>query len=125
MASRMDDVGALYELTRFDARAADAHLESHRADVCSGKNSSKQLVTDAVTKTLNGGFTDQIWKQLEAVLIEMPMLEDRFEAHGEEVPSGATWKDAAACALNALKDLRAKREEVEAEVVARVCDVQG
>merc|ERR1719181_2046219 len=68
MASRMDDVGALYELTRFDARSADAHLESHRTDVCSGTASSKQLVTDAVVKTLKGGFADQIWKQLEAVL---------------------------------------------------------
>jgi len=125
MASRMNDVDALYELARFDARAADAHLEPHRANICNSKTSSEQLVDDTVKMAMQGGFTDQIWKQLEAVFIEMPMLEDRFEAHGEEVPNGATWKDAAARALKALKDVSDKRDDLKAEVVARVCNAEA
>merc|ERR1719473_175707 len=46
----------------------------------------------------------------------------RFVAHGEEVPNGKTWKDAAARAFNALKDLRGHSDEIEAEVVARMCN---
>merc|ERR1719502_1099090 len=43
IASRMTDTSALYELSRFDIRSADAEMKANRSTICSGTEAGKEV----------------------------------------------------------------------------------
>jgi len=116
LAARMKDGDAFSILLQADAKSA-ADTEEHRSQICAGGMQSRKLLL----KAMNDGFATQTWNQLTAVYKELIMLEDRFFAHGHEVPSDRTWHEAANMTADAFNASIFQRNDIESEVLKDLC----
>jgi len=119
LSARIADAGYFYDLARTDALTTD--LEPNRAEICSGSAAGKEVAAKAVNKSLATGFAAQTWSQLESVVYELPMLEDRFFAHGHEVPGDKSWDEAVQKSWKAANAAFKAGDSLVAEAIDRLC----
>jgi hypothetical protein len=115
LASKIADSGAFQQLQHLDAASVDLASQP-KSLLCSG---DINVAVSAVNETLHGGLADQTWDQLESVVMETPILKERFLASGLEAPAGQALEQAWQRLATSYLEAKEERGELAAEMVKR------
>jgi hypothetical protein len=111
LAAKIADSAAFHQLQRLDADSVD--LSAQKSVLCS---SDFNAAVSAVNETLSGGLADQTWGQIESVVMETPVLMERFVAGGLKPPAGQAllqaWQRLSVAYLEAKQERAQHAEEM-------------